>query len=141
LAAVCHTLPKQFSLVMMHCPKQRHPVLHPSAIFNLGCSPPPPHTQTNTSVTPAPPPPALTCRASRMCSRVCGMGPSVADTTRMAPSICRATSSSSSSSTSVHLQAHDFSITDPAWFTALCTAQHCAHGADQQHTGLQGALR
>jgi hypothetical protein len=31
----------------------------------------------------------LTWRASRMCSRVCGMGPSTADTTRMAPSICR----------------------------------------------------
>ena len=29
-----------------------------------------------------------TCRASRMCSRVCGIGPSVADTTRIAPSIC-----------------------------------------------------
>jgi elongation factor Tu len=28
-----------------------------------------------------------TCRASRMCSRVCGIGPSGADTTRMAPSI------------------------------------------------------
>ncbi len=28
------------------------------------------------------------CRASRMCSRVCGIGPSVADTTRIAPSIC-----------------------------------------------------
>ena len=34
-----------------------------------------------------------TCRASRMCSLVCGMGPSVADTTRMAPSICRFTKS------------------------------------------------
>ena len=33
-----------------------------------------------------------TCRARRMCSRVCGMGPSVADTTRMAPSICGAQS-------------------------------------------------
>mmetsp|Transcript_89352 Transcript_89352/g.193420 ORF Transcript_89352/g.193420 Transcript_89352/m.193420 type:complete len:209 (+) Transcript_89352:474-1100(+) len=31
-----------------------------------------------------------TCRASRMCSRVCGMGPSAADTTRMPPSICAA---------------------------------------------------
>ena len=31
-----------------------------------------------------------TCRASRMCSRVCGMGPSVAATTTMAPSICAA---------------------------------------------------
>jgi len=31
-----------------------------------------------------------TCRASRMCSRVCGIGPSAADTTRMAPSICAA---------------------------------------------------
>ncbi len=28
-----------------------------------------------------------TCRASRICSRVWGMGPSAADTTRMAPSI------------------------------------------------------
>ena len=28
------------------------------------------------------------CRASRMCSRVCGMGPSVAETTSIAPSIC-----------------------------------------------------
>ena len=28
--------------------------------------------------------------ASRMCSRVCGMGPSAADTTRIAPSICAA---------------------------------------------------
>ena len=31
-----------------------------------------------------------TCRASRMCSRVCGIGPSSADTTRIAPSICAA---------------------------------------------------
>mmetsp|Transcript_25117 Transcript_25117/g.77511 ORF Transcript_25117/g.77511 Transcript_25117/m.77511 type:complete len:206 (-) Transcript_25117:352-969(-) len=31
-----------------------------------------------------------TCRASKMCSRVCGMGPSVADTTKIAPSICAA---------------------------------------------------
>ncbi len=31
-----------------------------------------------------------TCRASRMCSRVCGIGPSAADTTRIAPSICAA---------------------------------------------------
>ncbi len=31
-----------------------------------------------------------TWRASRMCSRVCGIGPSVAATTRMAPSICAA---------------------------------------------------
>ena len=31
-----------------------------------------------------------TCRASSTCSRVCGMGPSVAATTRMAPSICAA---------------------------------------------------
>ena len=28
-----------------------------------------------------------TCLASRMCSRVCGIGPSAADTTRIAPSI------------------------------------------------------
>ena len=31
-----------------------------------------------------------TCRASRMCSRVCGIGPSAADTTRIDPSICAA---------------------------------------------------
>mmetsp|Transcript_29550 Transcript_29550/g.87876 ORF Transcript_29550/g.87876 Transcript_29550/m.87876 type:complete len:215 (-) Transcript_29550:536-1180(-) len=31
-----------------------------------------------------------TCRESRMCSRVCGIGPSYPDTTRMAPSICAA---------------------------------------------------
>ena len=31
-----------------------------------------------------------TCRDSRMCSRVCGIGPSAADTTRIAPSICAA---------------------------------------------------
>jgi hypothetical protein len=31
-----------------------------------------------------------TWRASRMCSRVCGIGPSAADTTRIAPSICAA---------------------------------------------------
>ena len=31
-----------------------------------------------------------TWRASRMCSRVCGIGPSAAETTRMAPSICAA---------------------------------------------------
>jgi len=31
-----------------------------------------------------------TCRASRMCSRVCGIGPSAALTTRIAPSICAA---------------------------------------------------
>ena len=31
-----------------------------------------------------------TWRASRMCSRVCGIGPSVAATTRIAPSICAA---------------------------------------------------
>ena len=31
-----------------------------------------------------------TCRAKRMCSRVCGIGPSAADTTRIAPSICAA---------------------------------------------------
>ena len=31
-----------------------------------------------------------TCRASRMCSRVCGIGPSAADTTSTAPSICAA---------------------------------------------------
>ena len=29
----------------------------------------------------------FTCRASRMCSRVCGIGPSAADTTSTAPSI------------------------------------------------------
>ena len=29
-------------------------------------------------------------RANRMCSRVCGIGPSAADTTRIAPSICAA---------------------------------------------------
>ncbi len=29
----------------------------------------------------------FTCRAKRMCSRVCGIGPSTADTTRIAPSI------------------------------------------------------
>src|SRR6266513_1375186 len=32
----------------------------------------------------------FTCRASRMCSRVCGIGPSTALTTRIAPSICAA---------------------------------------------------
>ena len=32
----------------------------------------------------------LTCLANKMCSRVCGMGPSAAETTRMAPSICTA---------------------------------------------------
>ena len=32
----------------------------------------------------------LTWRASSTCSRVCGIGPSVADTTRIAPSICAA---------------------------------------------------
>ncbi len=31
-----------------------------------------------------------TCRASKMCSRVCGIGPSAADTTKIAPSICAA---------------------------------------------------
>ena len=31
-----------------------------------------------------------TCRASNMCSRVCGIGPSAASTTRIAPSICAA---------------------------------------------------
>jgi hypothetical protein len=31
-----------------------------------------------------------TCRARRMCSLVCGIGPSVAATTRIAPSICAA---------------------------------------------------
>ena len=31
-----------------------------------------------------------TWRASSTCSRVCGIGPSVAATTRMAPSICAA---------------------------------------------------
>ena len=29
----------------------------------------------------------ITCRASRMCSRVCGIGPSAADTTSTDPSI------------------------------------------------------
>ena len=32
----------------------------------------------------------FTWRASRMCSRVCGIGPSAALTTRIAPSICAA---------------------------------------------------
>ncbi len=32
----------------------------------------------------------FTCRANRMCSRVCGIGPSTAETTRIAPSICAA---------------------------------------------------
>ncbi len=32
----------------------------------------------------------FTCRASKMCSRVCGIGPSTALTTRIAPSICAA---------------------------------------------------
>ncbi len=32
----------------------------------------------------------FTCRASSTCSRVCGIGPSLAATTRMAPSICAA---------------------------------------------------
>jgi hypothetical protein len=31
-----------------------------------------------------------TCRANSTCSRVCGIGPSVAATTRIAPSICAA---------------------------------------------------
>ena len=31
-----------------------------------------------------------TWRARRMCSRVCGIGPSAAETTRIAPSICAA---------------------------------------------------
>ena len=31
-----------------------------------------------------------TCRANRMCSRVCGIGPSAALTTKIAPSICAA---------------------------------------------------
>ncbi len=31
-----------------------------------------------------------TCRANKMCSRVCGIGPSAAATTRIAPSICAA---------------------------------------------------
>ncbi len=31
-----------------------------------------------------------TCRANKMCSRVCGIGPSAADTTNIAPSICAA---------------------------------------------------
>ncbi len=31
-----------------------------------------------------------TWRARRICSRVCGIGPSAADTTRMPPSICAA---------------------------------------------------
>ena len=31
-----------------------------------------------------------TCRASSTCSRVCGIGPSTAETTRMPPSICAA---------------------------------------------------
>ncbi len=31
-----------------------------------------------------------TCRASKMCSRVCGIGPSAAETTKIAPSICAA---------------------------------------------------
>ncbi len=31
-----------------------------------------------------------TWRANRICSRVCGIGPSAADTTRIAPSICAA---------------------------------------------------
>ena len=32
----------------------------------------------------------FTCRASSTCSRVCGIGPSAALTTRIAPSICAA---------------------------------------------------
>ena len=32
----------------------------------------------------------FTWRASSTCSRVCGIGPSAADTTRIAPSICAA---------------------------------------------------
>ena len=32
----------------------------------------------------------FTCRANSTCSRVCGIGPSAADTTRIAPSICAA---------------------------------------------------
>jgi hypothetical protein len=32
----------------------------------------------------------FTCRASRMCSRVCGIGPSAAETTKIDPSICAA---------------------------------------------------
>src|SRR5207302_312397 len=32
----------------------------------------------------------FTCRASKMCSRVCGIGPSTAETTKIAPSICAA---------------------------------------------------
>ena len=32
----------------------------------------------------------FTCRASKMCSRVCGIGPSAALTTKIAPSICAA---------------------------------------------------
>ena len=31
-----------------------------------------------------------TCLANKMCSRVCGIGPSVAATTKIAPSICAA---------------------------------------------------
>ncbi len=32
----------------------------------------------------------FTCRANKMCSRVCGIGPSTALTTKIAPSICAA---------------------------------------------------
>ena len=32
----------------------------------------------------------FTCRANKMCSRVCGIGPSSAATTKIAPSICAA---------------------------------------------------
>ena len=73
------------------------------------CRPPGTRTRSAAPAPPAPPGPAaprsstmshlvqehhhdgtFTCRASRMCSRVCGIGPSAADTTRIAPSICAA---------------------------------------------------
>ena len=43
------------------------------------------HLLRNTTIAGTP-----TWLASRMCSRVCGIGPSAADTTRIAPSICAA---------------------------------------------------
>ena len=50
-----------------------------------GCPPPMSAPFSTTTIAGTP-----TWRAKRMCSRVCGIGPSAADTTRIAPSICAA---------------------------------------------------
>jgi len=70
------------------------------------------------------------CRASRMCSRVCGIGPSVADTTRIAPSICPRPAQSARA----RLSAQRLVSTALGWYKGALRAV-CAPGSNMHAPG------